>query len=263
MQDLNISLVQTALAWEDADANLLAFEQKLDQLNTATDLIILPEMFNSGFSMNAAANAEQMGGKSMQWMTRIAGQKQCAICGSIIIHEEGNFYNRLIWMRPDGSFEFYDKKHLFRMGDEHQHYSAGNNKLIVDLKGWKVMPLICYDLRFPAWSRNEYADGLYAYDLLIYVANWPAARSKAWTSLITARAIENMAYAAGVNRIGTDGRDYEYSGDSMVASPEGLVLEQFPGSMESVITIRLKASTLLELRSKLGVGHDWDHISLG
>jgi len=262
MQDLSISLVQTTLAWEDPEANLRHFEEKMSDLTEATDLIILPEMFNTGFTMNAAANAEKMGGTSIQWMAKTALKKQCVICGSLIINENDIFYNRLIWMRPDGTFEQYDKKHLFRMSDEHLHFGAGDHKLIVELKGWKVMPLVCYDLRFPVWSKNEYYDGQYAYDLLIYMANWPAIRSLAWTSLITGRAIENMAFAAGVNRIGEDGRGYEYNGRSMVAGPDGKSLLEIPHDQDNVSTIILKADPMLQLRAKLGVGKDWDNFNL-
>lgn len=258
MQDLTITLIQSELVWEDAEANLKHFEKMLDSFVDSADLIILPEMFNTGFTMNAKANAEVMNGKSMEWMAGMAFQKNCTLCGSIIIKEEGTYYNRLIWMPENGKYTTYDKKHLFRMGEEHLHYSAGNKQLIVELKGWKVMPLICYDLRFPVWSKNHFDDGEYAYDLLIYLANWPAIRSTAWTSLIKARAIENMAYAAGVNRIGLDGRDYSYSGDSMVSSPDGKILLQMAANSEEVESIKIKAEELMTLRSKLGVGNDWD-----
>jgi len=262
MQDLSISLIQTRLAWENQQANLEHFSKKIELVEDTADLIILPEMFNSGFTMDAAGNAEEMDGLSMQWMADMSGKKGCNICGSMIIHEGGKYFNRLIWMNPDGSHEHYDKKHLFRMGDEHRHFDAGHKKRIVELKGWKIMPLVCYDLRFPVWSKNEYSEENYAFDLLIYVANWPAARSKAWTSLIKGRAIENMAYAAGVNRIGVDGRGYEYSGNSLVVAPSGEVLCAIARDQEAVLTHILEAAPMLELRAKLGVGKDWDRFEL-
>lgn len=262
MQDLSITLVQAILIWEDIPANLEAFEKKILDLNKETDLIILPEMFNTGFTMNAAENAEEMQGKSMQWMASMASEKNCVICGSIIIKEQGMFFNRFIWMQPDGSYEQYDKKHLFRMGEERDHYAAGEKKLILKLKGWKIMPLICYDLRFPVWSRNSFANGSFDYDLLIYVANWPAVRSASWTTLLQARSIENMAYVAGVNRVGMDGREYVYSGDSIVASPAGHIIDKLSSEKEMISTTRLKYKDLTELREKLGVGYDWDHFSM-
>lgn len=262
MQDLKITLVQSSLAWEDPVANIRNFDEKFRSFNDPTDLIILPEMFNTGFTMEAESNAEAMDGKSIQWMAEKAAEKHCVVCGSLIIADAGNYYNRFVWMRRDGSFDYYDKKHLFRMGDEHLHYSAGNKKLIVELKGWKVMPMVCYDLRFPVWSKNEYSDGKYAYDLLLYVANWPAVRSLAWTSLITARAIENISYAAGLNRIGKDGREYEYSGNSMVAGPDGNTIMEIGSDKASVSTVKLKAENLIQSRSKLGVGKDWDAFNI-
>ena len=262
MQDLKITLVQSSLAWEDPVANIRNFDEMFRGFNDPTDLIILPEMFNTGFTMEAKSNAEALDGKSMQWMAEKAAEKHCVICGSLIINDDGNYYNRFVWMRPDGSYDYYDKKHLFRMGDEHLHYSAGDKKLIVELKGWKVMPMVCYDLRFPVWSKNVYRDGEYAFDLMLYVANWPAVRSLAWTFLITARAIENIAYAAGLNRIGKDGRGYEYSGNSMVAGPDGKILMEIRSNKASVSTARLKAENLIQLRTKLGVGKDWDAFNI-
>jgi predicted amidohydrolase len=257
-----MTLVQASLAWEDPDANISNFEIQFKGITASTDLIILPEMFNTGFTMEASSNAEEMGGKSMQWMTKLAMEKQCVVCGSLIIREDNNFYNRLIWMQPNGTFQYYDKKHLFRMGEEHLYFAAGEKKLIVELNGWKVMPLVCYDLRFPVWSKNVYKDGDYSYDLLIYIANWPSVRSDAWTSLIRGRAIENMAYAAGINRVGKDGRGYEYSGDSIVSGPDGNILLSAEPGTESISTITINALELLNLRGKLGVGKDWDRFEM-
>ena len=262
MQDLTITLIQTALAWEDPGANIENFNRLLESYNEDSDLIILPEMFNTGFTMAASSNAEVMEGRTMHWMAETARSMDVVICGSLIIEESGNYYNRLIWMRPDGSYEHYDKRHLFRMGDEHHHFRAGNRQLIAEIKGWKVMPLICYDLRFPVWSKNTYVNGEYAYDLLLYLANWPAVRLPAWTSLIKGRAIENLAFAAGVNRIGLDGRDYEYSGGTMVAAPWGSVISEAEIGTESILTVYLDRSELHNIRDRIGVGKDWDEFEL-
>ncbi len=258
MQDLTISLIQTSLAWEDPLANLQHFDKLISSISEPSDLIILPEMFNTGFTMDAKHNAEKMDGLTITWMAELAFKKRSVICGSLIIHEDGKYYNRIVCMKADGSYQFYDKKHLFRMGDEHLHFSAGNQKNIIEIKGWKIMSLICYDLRFPVWSKNTFKDGEYAFDLLVYVANWPAARSLAWTSLLSGRAIENMAFTAGVNRIGKDGRGYVYDGQSMVCGPEGDTLLKITAGSESVSTVTLKPESMLELRAKLGVGKDWD-----
>lgn len=262
MQDLNITLVQTSLAWEDPDANLLKFEKLISSLRRDTDLIILPEMFNTGFTMSAEKNAELMDGKTIAWLSDMARMNDSVICGSLIIKEDKKYYNRFIWMRQDGSYDHYDKRHLFRMGDEHNHFSAGQSKLITEIKGWRVMPLICYDLRFPVWSKNTYVNDSYEYDLLLFVANWPAVRIDAWNSLIKGRAIENLAYVAGVNRTGTDGRGYEYSGGSMVAAPWGEILKEASKGKENIFSISLQSSALKEIREKIGVGKDWDEFEM-
>jgi predicted amidohydrolase len=257
MQDLTITLVQSSLAWEDPGANLEAFGKKLQSL-PQTDLVILPEMFNTGFTMDAAKNAETMNGPGISWMKDAARRHGCVICGSLIIREDDKYYNRLVWMRPDGSYSKYDKKHLFRMGGEHLVFSPGHEKLIVEIRGWKVMPLVCYDLRFPVWSRNAFRGRNYAYDLLIYVANWPSVRATAWKSLLRARAIENMAYAAGLNRTGTDGKGVAHSGDSMLVAPDGSIPLKIASCAESMQHFTLDKTFLTGTREKLGVGRDWD-----
>ena len=262
MQDLTISLIQTHVAWEDPDANLSHFEEKIKLIEGGTNLIILPEMFNTGFTMDARKNAEDMNGITMEWMADMAKYMDAVVCGSLIIHEEGGYYNRLVWMRPDASFDTYDKKHLFRMGDEHKHYSQGSERLITVIKGWKVLPLICYDLRFPVWSKNRYEEGEYAFDLMVYVTNWPSARSLAFTSLLRARAIENMAYVAGSNRIGSDGRKYDFEGKSIITGPDGGIILDLGKDADKTDSITLKPGPLQEIRSKLGVGMDWDKFEL-
>lgn len=220
MQDLHLTFIQAAQRWHDKQANLDSLEEQLAHLPSNTDLVVLPEMFTTGFSMDAAALAEQMNGNTVAWMKRMAQQKNAVITGSIIIEEDGKFYNRLVWMRPDGTYATYDKRHLFRMSGETNVFTAGTERLVVELKGWKICPLVCYDLRFPVWSRNT--DN--AYDVLLYVASWPESRSHAWKILLQARAIENLAYVVGVNRVGLDGNSIPYSGDSAIINPKGQVL---------------------------------------
>jgi omega-amidase len=221
MDNLKITLFQGYLFWENIDKNLQNISLRLSGgIREKTDLIILPEMFNTGFTMNAEKLAEPMNGKTMQWMHKIAKQYSCVITGSLIISEGDKYYNRLVWMRPDGSFECYDKRHLFTLAKEQNTYTAGKKKLLVELKGWKICPMICYDLRFPVWLRNVNED----YDLLLIVANWPERRALHWRTLIPARAVENQAYVIGLNRVGHDGNEIYHSGDSTCISPNGTVV---------------------------------------
>jgi predicted amidohydrolase len=262
MQDLTITLVQAELAWEDAAANLFHFDRIFEKFYEPTDLIILPEMFNTGFTMNTSGNAEDMNGLSMTWMAETAMKLACTLCGSLIIRENGNFYNRLIWMQPDGKYSYYDKRHLFRMGEEHHYYTAGNKKMITELKGWKLMPLICYDLRFPVWSKNDYKEEAYAYDLLIYIANWPESRREVWKSLLVARALENQCYVIGLNRIGTDGKGISYSGDSMLIDPRGIIISKTKAYTESVETVKISLKNLQDFRKKFPAYLDADDFSI-
>jgi predicted amidohydrolase len=250
---MNITLVQSALYWENIEKNLSSFEEKLNNIGQ-TDLIILPEMFSTGFSMNASAVAESMDGTAVDWMRKTAAKKNSAITGSLIIREGGKFYNRLIFMRPDGSLEQYDKKHLFTMAKEEETYTAGTEKIIIDYLGWKICPLICYDLRFPIWNRN-----LEDYDLAIYVANWPDRRSYHWRSLLTARAIENQCYVAAVNRVGTDGKDLYYSGHSSLIDPTGELIYQ-KADAEDIQQFDLNKEYLIEIRTKLPFLKDRDNL---
>ncbi|HQR23957.1 MAG TPA: amidohydrolase [Steroidobacteraceae bacterium] len=210
-QHLRVTLVQADLAWRDPEANRHRLAAHFRGLAGHTDLVVLPEMFSTGFSMDAAALAEPMDGPTVGWMREEAAAVGCVITGSLIVRDGDRHVNRLVWARPDGSLEHYDKRHLFRMAGEHEHYRPGDRRIVVNVKGWKVCPLVCYDLRFPVWSRNR-GD----YDLLLYVANWPARRAHAWSALLRARAIENLCYVAGVNRIGRDGNGVAYAGDSVV-----------------------------------------------
>ena len=241
MQDLIVSLVQTPLHWEDPIANRAMLEEKISSLYT--DIIILPEMFTTSFTNNPAAFAEPMNLNTFKWMKQLASQTGACITGSYIIREGEKFHNRLLWMQPNGEVFFYDKRHSFRISDEHKDYTSGNKRLIVSYKGWKIAPFICYDLRFPVWSRNTNN----AYDLALYVANWPAVRSHAWKSLLPARAIENIAYVAGVNRIGKDGMGMDYSGDSVIHDFKGNPMYDLK-NREEIATVSLSKSALEEFR---------------
>ncbi len=258
MQDLKVTLIQTALHWENADANRTLFDRHLSGIAPcSTDLILLPEMFNTGFTMNAASNAEEMDGPTVTWMRRKAAEKKCVIAGSLIIKEKGNYFNRLVWMLPDGNPGIYDKRHLFRMANEHHTYTAGNSRLVVNLNGWRICPMICYDLRFPVWQRNR-GD----YDVLLLLANWPARRSFAWRQLLIARAIENQCYVAGVNRIGEDGNAIDHSGDSVVLDARGSVLSKIRPCEESAETVILSSADLEEYRKSFPVSMDADRFIL-
>jgi omega-amidase len=261
MENLNISIVQSELFWEDKEKNLQNFSVKISGIEK-TDLIVLPEMFSTGFTMNSSACAEKMDGSTLKWMEKTAREKNCVITGSLIIEEDGKYFNRLIWMKPDGTFEHYDKKHLFRMAKEHEHYSAGRKKTIVELKGWKILPLICYDLRFPVWSRNRSIEGRPEYDVLIYIANWPKRRSHPWKTLLMARAIENLSYVIGVNRVGTDGNEVEYSGDSAITDFKGEYLVEGASGKEFIKNTSLSHQALLEFRNSFPAYMDADGFAL-
>ena len=252
MSDLTISLIQANLIWEDRDSNLAAFERKISQVDRTADLILLPEMFNTGFSMKADRFFEEMDGKSVKWLHRMAEQTKAVICATLIIRENGQYYNRLVWMRPDGHVETYDKRHLFRLAEEHKTYTAGTDTKTVTLKDWRIRLNTCYDLRFPVWSRNDSN-----YDLIIYLANWPERRIEAWKTLLKARAIENLAYAIGVNRVGNDGNGIYHSGDSAVIEPSGDIIKAVSHE-EKTVTIKLKKEVLETYREKLPFHLDAD-----
>jgi len=233
------------------------FAEKLAAAAPKTDLIVLPEMFSTGFSMDAPALAEQPEGETLQWMREQAAAYDAVVTGSIIVQENGQYFNRLYWVRPDGSYAQYNKRHLFRMAQEHHTYTPGSERLTVELKGWKICPLVCYDLRFPVWSRNT-GD---RYDLLLYVANWPKVRSLPWRTLLQARAIENVAYVVGVNRIGTDVNNHPYSGDSAIIHPKGHKLLETT-EQESILTIELSKQELLDFRETFPAHLDADEFEL-
>lgn len=232
-EKLSVALIQTDLFWEDTTANLATLEEKIAGLSGPADIIVLPEMFNSGFTMNTAA-AEPMNFTTTRWMKQMAAQTKALIIGSFAVKEEGRYYNRLMCIDPDGSYVFNDKKHLFSFGKEHLTYTPGKSRLVIDYKGWKICPLVCYDLRFPVWSRNLASD---PYDLLIYVANWPARRAHAWNILLKARAIENQSFAVGVNRIGSDPNGLTYQGDSVALDYLGEPLSMLASAeTEKIVT---------------------------
>jgi len=249
---LRVSLVQTNLLWESPAANCAHLEEQLQSLMGETDLIILPEMFTTGFSMNDQG-AEIMNGPSLSWMKLMADRLNVLLVGSIKIKESGHFFNRMFAVYPDGHLVYYDKKHLFRMGNEHEFYTAGKSTSVISYLGWKISLFVCYDLRFPVWSRNNRLQ----YDLAVYVANWPAPRALAWSTLLKARAIENLAYVAGVNRIGVDGNDLNYQGDSALISFKGDALIDL-GNLASIETYSLSMDELLDFREKFPAYLDAD-----
>jgi predicted amidohydrolase len=256
-QQLHITLIQADIVWEDVQANLANYEKKIAAIEGAKHVVVLPEMFSTGFSMAPERLAEPMDGRSVTWMADMAVKYRCILTGSLIIEEEGKYYNRMLWVQPDGRIGFYDKRHLFAYAGEDKHYTPGDTRQIAQVNGWKVNLQICYDLRFPVWARNT--DG--AYDILLYVANWPQQRSLAWKTLLQARAIENMCYVVGVNRVGEDGKGHQYTGDSSVFGPLGETLWQHSGT-EATQTIMLDKATLKNARQSLPFLADADKFLL-
>lgn len=256
-QDLKVSIIQTDLAWEDKPANFQHFTELIDAIELDTDLIVLPEMFTTGFSMNAQQHYDSPEGTTLDWLREQTYKKQAAITGSAIIKDNGHFYNRLFFVKPDGSYQIYDKKHLFTLAGEQNYYSAGQEKLMVSYKGWTICPLICYDLRFPVWIRNTED-----YDLLIFVANWPQKRVFAWDTLLKARAIENMSYCVGVNRIGKDGNGFPHSGHSAIydALGEKITTDLFEKAFVETKVLSKKHTETT--REKLGFLKDRDGFEL-
>lgn len=257
MSNLKVTLIQTELAWRNVPENVARFDSRIKQINEPTDLIVLPEMFSTGFTMEPEALAETMSGQTVMQLIRWAKDVQTDICGSVIIEEDGKYYNRLIWVKPDGTVATYDKRHLFRMSGEHEIYAAGNKLCTIDILGWKVRPFICYDLRFPVWTRNTGN----VYDLMIVVANWPEKRAAHWKTLLRARAIENQCYAIGVNRVGMDGNGIAYSGDSAVIDFAGDMLWEKRNS-ECVKTVELSMEKLRACREDFPSWKDADDFQM-
>ncbi len=252
MPTLNVTIVQAELLWHDAAGNRERFSNTIESLGSPTDLIVLPEMFTTGFSMDAPELAETMDGDSIAWMRDMAASRNSAVCGSLIITEDGNYFNRFICALPGGELHCYDKRHLFRLADEQNHYAPGTELITFGLKGFRVCPLVCYDLRFPVWSRNR---GLY--DLLLYVANWPDRRHRAWETLLRARAIENLSYVVGVNVTGHDGNDISYSGGSSIINYLGEDLVSL-GERQGTATADLELEKLRAFRERFAFHKDAD-----
>jgi predicted amidohydrolase len=262
---MHITYLQTDLHWQNPVANRAMLEEQIYSLPEATDLIVLPEMFTTGFTMNAQAVAEPMNLTTFRWLKQMSAQTGAVVTGSYIVQEKGSFANRLIWMEPTGTYDVYDKRHLFRMADEDKTYTAGTQRLMKEWKGWRICPLICYDLRFPVWSRNRVLDATQPvrldYDLLLYVANWPAVRRHAWKTLLQARAIENLSYVVGVNRIGLDGNGAPYSGDSTIIDFKGEVIVRHTDvAIAHQQTLSLEA--LQDFRAKFPAWLDADAFTL-
>ena len=249
---MQVLLIQAPLVWEKPKLNRNYFEECINAISEKVDLIVLPEMFTTGFTMNPSAVAETMQGETVVWIQSLAKAKNCAITGSIVIEENGNFYNRMLFVFPSGEIQHYDKRHLFTLAGEEKVYIAGTQKLIVEYLGWKICPLVCYDLRFPVFSRN-----VEEYDLLIYVASWPKVRTSAWDALLKARAIENVSYVVGVNRIGEDASGHNYVGHSQIVDCLGEYVVE-PQESEAIFIATLDKSKLSEIRQKFAFLNDQD-----
>ncbi|QJW92122.1 amidohydrolase [Spirosoma taeanense] len=274
---LRVTLLQPNLYWHDPVANRAMLEEQIFSLPEPTDLIVLPEMFTTGFTMGAQAVAEPMNLTTFRWMKQMAAQTGAVVTGSYVVQESSNgsarkFFNRLVWMQPDGQYDTYDKRHLFRMAGEDGVYTAGTRRIVKEWKGWRICPLICYDLRFPVWSRNVSSGSVspdnqaaigsaFDYDLLLYVANWPAARRNAWNILLQARAVENLSYVIGVNRVGEDGNGHPYTGDSAIIDPKGEVLFR-QSDIEAIHQHSLSLDELRAFREKFPANLDADRFNL-
>src|SRR3989339_802154 len=256
MENLKVAFIQTDLAWENPSANIKTSDRWVDQVGTA-DVIVLPEMFNTGFTMNVASMAQSNSGQTIQWMKNKSLENNTSIMGSLIVRDEEKYYNRFVMAYPCADIRWYDKRHLFRMGGEHENFSAGNHQRVFKYFGWRIKPLICYDLRFPVWSRNRNN-----YDLAIYVANWPDSRKFVWNTLLSARAIENQIYVIGVNRVGIDGMNLNYSGNSKIIHPKGHAISEIEEYKQNVITTKILKSELEDFRKAFPVLLDSDRFEI-
>lgn len=250
---LKVAVCQFDLIWENRAANRAVIDDWLQKADKDTDVIFLPEMFSTGFSMDVEKLAEPMDGETIQWMKTRCNEHQLALCGSLIICENDRFFNRLVFVEPSGEIHFYNKRHLFTMGNEESHFQQGTERLIVNYKGWRICPMICYDLRFPVWSRNHND-----YEILVYSANWPHARTEVWNTLLKARAIENQSFVIGANRVGVDGNDISYSGNSQLIGAKGMLLASVEDHLEGLVTAEFSYSKLMQFRSEFPVLNDAD-----
>lgn len=263
MKSLRISLVQGMTRWHDAAANRDYYGALARPLVGKTDLVVLPETFLSGFTNETLGNAETMDGEGLRWLRTLAAEVGAVVTGSLVVREGDRCVNRLVWMRPDGTHAQYDKRHLFRMAGEHERYAGGDERLVVEIAGWRICPMVCYDVRFPVWSRNRYdrVAQRFDYDALVYVANWPSARRGPWRTLLRARAIENWCYCVGVNRVGIDGNELHYAGDSVVADFTGEPLVEL-GAQEQVVTVQLDPAALAAHRERFPAWMDADDFAI-
>lgn len=254
---LNVAVLQFDLVWENPAENRVLIDEMLSETSDNTDVVFLPEMFTTGFSMNIQEMAETVDGETVDWMKVRSRELDVAICGSLIIKENQQYFNRILFVEPSGKVSFYNKRHLFSMGNENQYFQAGEERLIVDYKGWRICPLICYDLRFPVWSRNRNE-----YDLLVYSANWPGVRSDVWNTLLKARAIENQCYVVGVDRVGADKMGIDYLGESQVVDAKGFLLAKTKSNTPEILSTTLSYDDLINFRTKFPVLNDADDFNL-
>lgn len=252
--DLRVTCIQNDVIARDPEANRRHLDEMLKNVEN-TDVIVFPETFTTGFPADPNEFAEEVGGTTMQWMRKIAAEKDCAVCGTIVLRNNG-FYNSFIWMQPDGIYHIYNKRHLFTMGGE-LGLNPGEERITIEWKGWRIRPFVCYDLRFPVWDRNSFKDGKFEYDIAIFTAEWPKKKSEVWNTLLRARAIENQAFVVGVNRVGIDDSNIEYKGESMVLNMKGRVVAQAEEG-ESVVTAELNMEDLQSFRDYFTVAKDWD-----
>lgn len=250
---MNISIIQSDLHWESPSKNRAMFDEKISEIENDIDLIVLPEMFSTGFSMSPENLAESWQGPTVKWMHRVAISKKVAIAGSLIVEDSGKYFNRLVFVHPDGNIEYYDKRHLFRMSSEHKYYDIGNNRVIINYKGFRILPLVCYDLRFPVWSRNRND-----YDMILIVANFPEARRYAWNTLLPARAIENQCYVVACNRVGKDGNGVNYTGDSQVIDPQGKLIICAKPNVNQTISSKISIQEVQDFRKSFPAHLDSD-----
>jgi omega-amidase len=263
MDELKIVLIQSALVWEDAEKNLASFSRIIaEEVRFPVDVIFLPEMFNTGFSINPERCAEEMDGRSIGFLIETAKKRSCTLMTTLLVRDGENSYNRQVTAFPDGTLHYSDKRHLFRLSDEYRLFTQGKERVVENVNGWNILPLICFDLRFPVWSRNTYKAGNYDYDLLVYLSNWPASRSDVWKSLLVARAIENLSYVIGVNRIGPDGFGTDHTGESMIVDPRGRILFSAEPGKPVVYHATLSMNALRKNREDFPFGPDWDHFSV-